>query len=527
LRDCDDFLVGLDKERKSLYCIEYLSLNIALEFEKGDSIRWVGRLLEITEMSKEAIDFFFSKYGLTAGDLDRLLAVALARGGDYADLYFEYRVSNGVSLEEQIVKSASKSISQGVGVRVITGDKTGFAYTDAITFDAIKRAAETASHIARSGGATEPLGVNATPESRNLYAVEEPLSSVELTRKIELIREGDRAARDFDRRIREVQASLADEFKYVMIATSDGRLAGDVQPLVRIGISCIADEDGNRQVGRSGGGGRVGMDFFDGELTPEYFGREAARQAIIQFEAIDTPAGTMEVVLGPGWPGILLHEAVGHGLEADFNRKGTSAFSGLIGQRVASELCTVVDDGTIPGRRGSLNIDDEGEPTSTTVLIENGILKGYLNDRLNAGLLGVARTGNGRRQSYKFLPYPRMTNTFMLAGTDAKEDIIRSVKHGLYAVQFGGGQVDITSGEFAFSASEAYLIEDGRITTPVKGATLRGNGPESLKLVTAVGNDLELDQGVGVCGKAGQTVPVGVGLPTIKIGEMTVGGTRQ
>lgn len=478
-------------------------------------------------MSKEAIDFFFSKYGLTIGDLDKLLAIALARGGDYADLYFEYRVSNGVSLEEQIVKSASKSISQGVGVRVITGEKTGLAYTDAITFDGIRRAAETASHIARSGGVTEPLGINTTPDAHDLYSIEEPLSSVDLARKIELIREGDRAARDFDRRIREVQASLADEFKYVMIATSDGRLAGDVQPLVRMGIACIADEDGNRQVGRSGGGGRVGIDFFGGELSAEYFGREAARQAITQLEAIDTPAGTMAVVLGPGWPGILLHEAVGHGLEADFNRKGTSAFSGLVGERVASELCTIVDDGAIPGRRGSLNIDDEGEPTGNTVLIENGILRGYLNDRLNAGLLKETRTGNGRRQSYKYMPMPRMTNTFMLAGTDSRDDIIKSVKHGLYAVQFGGGQVDITSGEFAFSASEAYLIEDGKITTPVKGATLRGNGPESLKKVTAVGNDLELDQGVGVCGKAGQTVPVGVGLPTIKISEMTVGGTKQ
>ena len=478
-------------------------------------------------MSTDAIQFFFERFGLTLGDIDKLLATALARGGDYADLYIEYRLSNSVNIEEQIVKSASKSLSQGVGVRVIIGDKTGYAYTDEIAFDSIRRAAETASHIARSGVGLDVLGVNATPNRMNLYPVDVPVSSVELNRKIDLIRRGDLSARQFDRRIREVQSSISDEMKYVMIASSDGRLTGDVQPLARFAITCIADDDGNLQVGRSGGGGRVGIDFFERDLTPEYFGREAARQAIIQLDAIDAPAGKMEVVLGPGWPGILLHEAVGHGLEADFNRKQTSAFSGLIGERVASELCTVVDDGTIPDRRGSLNIDDEGEPTTKTILIENGILRAYLSDYLNAGLMKSTRTGNGRRQSYKHIPMPRMTNTFMLAGPDTKEDIIRSVRRGIYAVQFGGGQVDITSGEFAFSASEAYLIEDGQITAPVKGATLRGSGPESLKHVTAVGNDLELDHGVGVCGKDGQSVPVGVGMPTIKISEMTVGGTRQ
>jgi TldD protein len=478
-------------------------------------------------MSTDAIKFFFDRYGLANGDIDKLLAAALARGGDYADLYFEYRVANSVNIEEQIVKQAAKSISQGVGVRVIIGDKTGYAYTDDIDFDAIRHAAETASHIARSGGSKQLAGVNATPTGLNLYPVAVPVSSTELSKKIELIRQGDRAARGFDPRIREVQSSINDEVKYVMIATSDGRLVGDLQPLARFGITCIADDDGNLQVGRSGGGGRVGIDFFEGERSPEQYALEAARQAIIQLEAVATPAGTMEVVLGPGWPGILLHEAVGHGLESDFNRKQTSAFCGLIGQAVASELCTVVDDGTIPDRRGSLNIDDEGEPTSRTVLIENGILRGYLSDYLNAGLTKSARTGNGRRQSYKHMPMPRMTNTFMLAGLDSKEDIIRSVKRGLYAVQFGGGQVDITSGEFAFSASEAYLIEDGKVTAPVKGATLRGNGPQALKHVTAVGNDLELDPGVGVCGKAGQNVPVGVGIPTIKISEMTVGGTQN
>ena len=478
-------------------------------------------------MITDAIQFFFDRFGLTAGQIDSLLSTALQRGGDYADLYFEYRVSNAVNIEEQIIKSAAKAIVQGVGVRVIIGEKTGYAYTDEIAFDWIKRAAETAGHIARSGGARQVIGVNATPNARNLYPVETPMSFVELTNKIELLKQADEVARRYDTRIREVQSSLSDEIKYVMIASSDGRLVGDVQPLARFSMSCIADDDGNLQVGRSGGGGRVGIDFFNNELTPEYFGKDAARQAIVQLDAVPAPAGTFEVVLGSGWPGILLHEAVGHGLESDFNRKQTSAFSGLIGQPVASELCTVVDDGTLPGRRGSLNVDDEGQTTSRTVLIENGILRGYMSDYLNSGLMKSERTGNGRRQSYKHMPLPRMTNTFMLGGEDSPEDIIRSVKHGLYAVQFGGGQVDITSGEFAFSASEAYMIEDGKITAPVKGATFRGNGPESLKHVTAVANDLALDLGVGMCGKDGQSIPVGVGMPTIKISEMTVGGTRK
>lgn len=477
-------------------------------------------------MSRDAISFFLERYGISTSQIETLIGVALAKGGDYADLYFEYRVSNSLSLEEQIIKSATRSVKQGVGVRVVSGDKTGYAYTELIAFDQIKAAAEKAGHIARSGRPAKGKGVNATPNLRDLYEVDAPFSEEDLCRKTEILTEGDRAAREFDRRIREVQCSLADEIKYVMIASSDGRLAGDVQPLVRYGVTCIADDDGNLQMGRSGGGGRVGLAFFKDVITPSEFARDAAHQAIVQLEAVDAPAGKMEVVLGPGWPGILLHEAVGHGLEADFNRKKTSAFSDMIGKQVASELCTVVDDGTIAGRRGSLNIDDEGEVTSKTVLIENGVLCGYLSDFLNADLMKSARTGNGRRQSYKYMPMPRMTNTFMLSGDESPDQIIRSVKRGLYAVQFGGGQVDITSGEFAFSASEAYLIEDGRVTAPVKGATLRGNGPEALKHVTAVGNDLQLDRGVGVCGKDGQSVPVGVGLPTTKISEMTVGGTR-
>jgi TldD protein len=326
--------------------------------------------------------------------------------------------------------------------------------------------------------------------------------------------------------VREVQSVLADEYKVVMIASSDGRLTGDVQPLVRFGVVCIADDDGNRQMGRAGGGGRVGLAHFTGDDSPESFAGEAARHALKQLAAVEAPSGTMDVVLAHGWPGILLHEAVGHPLEADFNRKGTSAFAGLVGSRVASEICTIVDDGTIPGRRGSLNVDDEGHATRRTTLIENGVLRGFINDRLNAGLLGVERTGNGRRESYRHIPLPRMTNTFMLAGEDAPEDIIKSVTRGIYAVQFGGGQVDITNGKFVFSASEAYMIEDGRITAPVRGATLIGNGPDVLTKVTAVGSDLALDRGGGICQKDGQALPVGVGLPTIKISEMTVGGTK-
>lgn len=476
-------------------------------------------------MTNEAIHFFLSRFSLSVRQIEELLATALGRGGDYADLYFEYRTNNSVALEERIIKSTSRSVTQGVGVRVIAGEKTGYAYTAEIAFEAIRQAAATASFIAHTGGTTAPVGINATPNLHDLYRVDSPVSAVELNRKIALLKQADEVARSFDQRIREVQLGIHDEMKYVMIATSDGRWVGDLQPLARMGMTCIADDDGNRQAGRGGGGGRVGIEFFEDELTPAAMARAVAEQAIIQLDAVPAPAGTMEVVLGPGWPGILLHEAVGHGLESDFNRKGSSAFTGRLGERVASELCTVVDDGTIPGRRGSLNIDDEGQPTGRTVLIEKGVLCAYMSDHLNSELMGSRPTGNGRRQSYKHIPLPRMTNTFMMAGDSDPHEIIRSVKRGLYAVQFAGGQVDITNGEFAFSASEAYLIEDGKVTAPVKGATLRGNGPEALKRVTAVGNDLQLDLGIGMCGKEGQQIPVGVGLPTIKISEMTVGGT--
>jgi TldD protein len=431
-----------------------------------------------------------------------------------------------LSLEEQLIKSANRAITQGVGVRVIAGERTGYAYCDEIRPEAIHTAALTAAHIANSAGATTSINVSAGTHKHDLYPVAHPTSEEPLERKIEMLLRADRTARAYDRRIREVQASVIDEFKVILIATSEGLLIGDVQPLVRMNVSCIADDDGNLQAGRTGGGGRAGLDIFSEQRSPEAFAANAARQAILQLGALDAPAGSMEVVLGPGWPGILLHEAVGHGLESDFNRKGTSAFSGLIGQKVASELCTIVDDGTIEGRRGSINIDDEGHPTSRTVLIENGVLRGYLQDFLSARLTKAQRTGSGRRESYQCVPMPRMRNTFMLSGQDAPQDIIASVKRGLYAVNFGGGQVDITNGKFVFSTSEAYLIEDGKITAPVKGATLIGHGPTALTKVTAVGHDLALDQGVGLCGKNGQSVPVGVGLPTIKISEMTVGGTK-
>lgn len=472
------------------------------------------------------LTYFTENFNLTVADIEKLLAVALSRGGDYADLYFEYAVLSNLSLEEQLIKSVNRAITQGVGVRVISGERTGYAYCDEINPEAIRTAALTAAHIANSTGATTPINVTAGQHKHDLYPVAHPASEEPLERKIEMLNRADQAARTYDRRIREVQASVIDEFKVILIATSEGLLIGDVQPLVRMNVSCIADDDGNLQAGRTGGGGRAGLDIFVGQRTPDQLAINAARQAIVQLDAIEAPAGAMEVVLGPGWPGILLHEAVGHGLESDFNRKGTSAFSGLIGQKVASELCTIVDDGTIEGRRGSLNIDDEGNPTSRTVLIENGILRGYLQDHLSAKLTKAQLTGNGRRESYQCLPMPRMTNTFMLSGQDAPQDIIASVKRGLYAVNFGGGQVDITNGKFVFSGSEAYLIEDGKITAPVKGATLIGHGPTSLTKVTAVGHDLALDQGVGLCGKNGQSVPVGVGLPTIKISEMTVGGTK-
>ncbi len=468
--------------------------------------------------------YFFDRYGLTERDLQRYLGEALSAGGDYADLYFEYHTSTSISLDESIVKSASQGISVGCGVRVIAGERTGYAYTDDLAPEKILRAARTAALIA-SGPAQQPVVSLREQPRPNLYPVALPSVEADINQKLELVKRADAAARAYDGRIREVRVGYADELRRILVIGSDGTFAEDSQPLARVSVFCIARANGNSSRGTSGGGGRVDLNYLLNERPPERFAREAARQAIIQLDARDAPAGEMEVVLGPGWPGILLHEAIGHGLEADFNRKKTSAFSGLIGQRVASDKCTVVDNGQLPSRRGSLNVDDEGNPTQSTVLIENGILKGYLSDKLSARLMGIANTGNGRRESYEHIPMPRMTNTYMLAGEDAPEDILRSVKRGVYAVNFGGGQVDITSGKFVFSASEAYLIEDGQVTAPLKNCTLIGNGPDVLTRVSMVGSDLRLDEGVGTCGKDGQSVPVGVGIPTLKVDRITVGGT--
>ena len=466
---------------------------------------------------------FFERYGLTERDLERYLAAALSAGGDFADLYFEYQYSSSISLDESMVKSATQGISAGCGVRVISGERTGYAYTGDLAPEKIVGAARTAALIA-SGPAKAPVaGFQAEP-GRNLYPVM-PSVDAEMAGKLDLVMRADSAARAYDARIVQVRVGYADELRHILVAASDGTLATDIQPLVRMNVSSIAKSDSKSARGHAGGGGRVALEFFLQEKTPEHFATESARQAIIQLDARPTPAGEMEVVLGPGWPGILLHEAIGHGLEADFNRKKTSAFAGLLGRRVASEKCTVVDNGTLPSRRGSLNVDDEGSPTQNTVLIEKGILKAYLSDKLSARLMGIPDTGNGRRESFEHIPMPRMTNTYLLAGEDEPHDIIRSVKRGIYAANFGGGQVDITNGKFVFSASEAYLIEDGVITAPLKNCSLIGNGPDVLTRVSMVGNDLALDEGVGTCGKDGQSVPVGVGIPTIKVDRITVGGT--
>jgi len=469
--------------------------------------------------------FFFERYALTQVDLGRFLAAALSEGGNYADLYFEHTTTSSILVDESLVKSASEGISMGCGVRVVAGEQTGYAYTDDLAAEKILKVAKIAARIASGPARVSTVGLTTVATPHNFYPVALAPTDRDLADKLELVQRADRAARAYDSRIVQVRVTYGDQIRHVLVAGSDGRMVTDFQPLVRISVFTIARQNGNLQSGSSGGGGRVGLEFFQAAASPEHFAREAARQAIVQLDAREAPAGEMEVVLGPGWPGILLHEAVGHGLEADFNRKGISAFSGRIGQRVASELCTVVDDGTIPNRRGSLNVDDEGEPTQKTVLIENGILQQYLEDKLSSDILKTTRTGNGRRESYEHIPMPRMTNTYMLEGKDDPQDILRSVRRGLYAVYFGGGQVDITSGKFVFSASEAYLIEDGKVTAPVKGATLIGDGPTVLTRVTAVGHDLKLDEGIGTCGKEGQSVPVGVGIPTVKVSQLTVGGT--
>jgi TldD protein len=462
--------------------------------------------------------------GIGDRDLERALGTLLRGDVDSADLYFQLSRHESWSLEDGIVKEGSHSIEQGVGVRAMAGEKTGFAYSDEIILPALLDASAAAGAIARRGQQGQVQAWSAR-SGHALYAPIDPLPTLTDDAKVELLQRVDREVRRLDPRVRQVNASLAGVHDVVLVCSSDGIVAADVRPLVRFNVSVVVEDGDRREQGYTGGGGRFGYEWFlDGDRALE-FGREAVRQALVNLDAVPAPAGEMVVVLGPGWPGILLHEAIGHGLEGDFNRKGVSAFTGRVGERVASPLCTVVDDGTLPGRRGSLNVDDEGTPTQRTVLIEDGILRGYLQDRLNARLMGVAPTGNGRRQSFAHMPMPRMTNTCMLAGPHHPDEIIASVKKGVYARNFGGGQVDITSGKFVFSAAEAYLIEDGRLGAPIRDATLIGDGPTVLNRVSMVGNDLALDAGVGVCGKDGQSVPVGVGQPTLRIDGLTVGGT--
>ncbi|TXD62363.1 metalloprotease TldD [Ralstonia sp. TCR112] len=465
-------------------------------------------------------------YGLDEAHLQRALADIFTHRVNYADLYFQYTRNEAWSLEEGIVKSGSFSIDQGVGVRAVSGDRTAFAYSDDISLPALMQAAAATRTIGKAGAGRVKVASNlaSTPGSHSLYAPNDPLDSMTASEKVALLERIEKLARAKDPRVVQVMAGLAGEYDVMLVARSDGVIAADVRPLVRISVTVIAEQNGRREMGSSGGGGRYAYGYFTDELLREYVD-EAVSSALVNLEAKPAPAGTMTVVLGPGWPGVLLHEAIGHGLEGDFNRKGSSAFSGRMGERVAAKGVTVVDDGTLANRRGSLNLDDEGNPTQCNTLIEDGILTGYMQDTLNARLMKMPVTGNARRESYAALPMPRMTNTYMLGGDKDPQEIIASVKKGLYAVNFGGGQVDITNGKFVFSASEAYLIEDGKITAPVKGATLVGSGPESLKHVTMIGNDMRLDSGIGVCGKEGQSVPVGVGQPTLRMENMTVGGT--
>jgi len=477
------------------------------------------------ELLNEAKQTILIPAGLQDSDIERVMNRLLNSPVDAADIYFQARHAESWMMEGGIIKEGSHNIEWGAGVRAVSGEKTGFAYSDRIELPALLEAANHVKAIVRQGQDAQ-VGLLQSTIRQSYYASVNPLKSLADQQKIELLRKVDSETRKLDNRIEEVIVSLMGTHDNILVVNQDGSLAADIRPLVRLNVTVIVAENGKREQGSMGGGARSDYScFLEQEQAVEY-GREAVRQALVKLEADEAPAGNMTVVLGPGWPGILLHEAIGHGLEGDFNRKGTSAFSGRVGERVASELCTIVDDGTLPGRRGSLSIDDEGTPTEKTILIENGILKGYMQDKLNARLMGVKPTGNGRRESYAHTPMPRMTNTYMLSGPHNPEEILASVKKGLYAKNFAGGQVDITSGKFVFSASEAYLIENGKITRPVKGATLIGNGPDVLTRVSMVGNDLELDSGVGTCGKDGQSVPVGVGQPTLRIDGLTVGGTN-
>jgi len=481
----------------------------------------------VTKIEPTTLDIaqatLLAPFGVDQLATDRVFGTILAHKADDADLYFQHNRSEGWTLEEGEVKNGSFSIDQGVGVRVVSGEKTAFAYSDDITVDALEAAAHVTRAIAADGG-DRAAGAPALSTGHGLYAPIDPVAQFDDARKVKILEALERFARAADPRVKQVIGRLSGEYDVVMVARADGGRAADVRPLVHLAVTVIAEHDGRREQGHQGAGGRFGYDFFTEELLAK-IARDAVRQALVNLESRPAPAGPMAVVLGPGWPGILLHEAIGHGLEGDFNRKGTSAFSGRIGERVAAPGVTVIDDGTLADRRGSLSIDDEGNPTTRNVLIEDGILRGYLQDRLNARLMGVAPTGNGRRESYASIPMPRMTNTFMLGGDKDPAEIVASLDRGLYAVNFGGGEVDITSGKFVFSASEAYWVEKGKILYPVKGATLIGNGPDALTHVSLLGNDMCLDPGVGMCGKDGQSVPVGVGQPTIRIDGLTVGGT--
>jgi len=487
------------------------------------SIHSEPRLRLAEQLFTTADQCLLAPYQLDVGKLQGVFGDIMTHSVDYADLYFQYSRSEGWSLEEGIVKSGSFAIDQGVGVRAVSGEKTAFAYSDDISLAALRSAAQATRAIARQGG-EGAIQVPTRGQGLSLYEPRDPLVSLSDADKVALLERIERYARSLDPRVTQVIAHLGGEYEVVLVARSDGMMAADVRPLVRVSIQVIAEEGGRREQGSSGGGGRFDYAYFTDAVIQDY-ARRAVHQAVTNLAARPAPAGNMTVVLGPGWPGVLLHEAVGHGLEGDFNRKGSSAFSGRIGERVAAPGVTVIDDGTLAKRRGSLNVDDEGNPTQRNVLIEDGVLRSYLQDTLNARLMKVPVTGNGRRESYAHIPMPRMTNTYMLNGAHDPQEIIASVKRGLYAVNFGGGQVDITSGKFVFSAAEAYMIEDGKPTYPVKGATLIGNGPDVLTRVSMIGNDMALDTGVGTCGKEGQSVPVGVGQPTLKIDALTVGGT--
>ncbi len=477
----------------------------------------------MADPGRVAESFFHDRFSIDEAAAADLIATAMSRGGEHAELFFEHRESSNITFEQQAVKSASRGTTQGVGIRVIQGDAIGYAYTEELTREAMRRAADTAARIATRGDHAPPVDV-VHFESANYYEPAASTVDVAPADKVELIRRADIAARAFDASIARVDVNFVDESKHIMVVTSDGRISGDVQPLVRFNVSCLSEHDGSRQTARWGGGGRMGMPYFEAH-TPESLAQEAARQAVVLQSAIEAPAGSFPVVLAAGDSGILLHEAIGHGLEADFNRKKTSNYTDQVGNLVASELCTVVDDGTIRDSRGSINIDDEGNRPGYNVLIERGVLRGYIQDRLSMKHFGAGPTGNGRRQSFKHHPMPRMTNTYMLAGETAPEDIIRSVERGIYCVSFNGGSVNISNGDFVFSVTEGYMIEGGRVTAPIRNVNLIGNGPDVLRKVTAVGSDFELSDGRWTCGKDGQSVPVGVGIPTTLIGSMTVGGT--